>query len=127
LERTLVLDAGALIGLERGSEMVIAMTKQAHKRGGHTVIPASVLAQVWRGGSKTARLARIVAGSDIDSLGEDRAKEIGIRLGVQGGKDIVDAHVACCSVERRAIVATSDPADIEALIKPGEKVQLIAV
>lgn len=127
MERTLVLDAGALIGLERGSEMVIAMTKKAHERGGHMVIPASVLAQVWRGGSKAARLARIVAGSDIDSLGEDRAKEIGVRLGAQDGKDIADAHVACCAIERRAIVATSDPADIEALIEPGEQVRLISV
>jgi hypothetical protein len=107
--------------------MVIAMTKKAHEHGGRTVIPASVLAQVWRGGPKAARLAKIVAGSDIDSLGEDRAKEIGTRLGAQDGKDIADAHVACCAVECRAIVATSDRADIETLIEPGEQVQLIAV
>lgn len=127
MERTLVLDVGALIGLERGSEMVIAMAEQAHERGGDTVIPASVLAQVWRGGAKAARLARIVAGSDIDSLGEDRAKEIGVRLGAQDGKDIADAHIACCAVESRAIVATSNQADIETLIEPGEQVRLIAV
>jgi predicted nucleic acid-binding protein len=107
--------------------MVIAMTKKARERGGQTVIPTSVLAQVWRGGAKAARLARIVAGSDIDSLGEDRAKEIGARLGAQAGKDIADAHVACCAVECGAIVATSDRADIEALIEPGEQVRLIPV
>lgn len=107
--------------------MVIAMAEQARKRGGDTVIPASVLAQVWRGGPRAARLARIVAGSDIDSLGEDRAKEIGTRLGAQDGKDIADAHVACCAVEHRAIVATSDRDDIEALLEPGEPVHLIAV
>ncbi|MGB7587250.1 MAG: hypothetical protein WBM00_00920 [Solirubrobacterales bacterium] len=127
MARTLVLDAGALIGLERGGEMAIVMAKKAHERGGQTVIPASVLAQVWRGGPKAGRLAKIVAGSDIDSLGEDRAKEIGIRLGAQGGKDIADAHVACCAVEHQAIVATSDRADIESLIEPGEQVQLIGV
>lgn len=125
--RTLVLDAGALIGVERGSEIVAVMVEQAHERGGNTVIPASVLAQVWRGGPKAARLSRLVAASAVDTLDEDRAKEIGIRLGAQAGKDIADAHVACCAVERRAIVATSDRADIETLIEPGEQVQLIAV
>jgi len=107
--------------------MIVVMLEQAHEHGGDTVIPASVLAQVWRGGPKSARLARIVAGSDIDSLGEDRAKEIGIRLGTQAGKDIADAHVACCAVERQAIVATSDRDDIKALMEPGERVHLIAV
>ena len=127
MERTLVFDAGALIGLERGSEMVIAMAEQAREGGGDTVIPASVLAQVWRGGPKAARLVRIVAGSDIDSLDEDRAKEIGVRLAARNGSDVADAHVACCAVEHQAIVATSDRADIETLIEPGDQVRLIGV
>lgn len=107
--------------------MVIAMAKKAHEHGGSTVIPATVLAQVWRGGPKAARLARIVAGSDIDSLDEERAKEIGVRLGTRGGSDIADAHVACCAVEREAIVATSDQDDIEALVDPDEPLRLIPV
>jgi predicted nucleic acid-binding protein len=127
MERTLVLDAGALIGVERGSEMVVVMVEQAHERGGDTVIPASVLAQVWRGGPRSARLARLIATSTVDALDEDRAREIGVRLGAHGGNDVADAHVSCCAVERRAIVATSDRADIETLIEPGEEVRLIPV
>jgi predicted nucleic acid-binding protein len=107
--------------------MVAVMAKKALERGGETVIPASVLAQVWRGGLRGARLSRLVAASTVDALGEDRAKEIGIRLGAQGGKDIADAHVACCAVEHRAVVATSDRDDIEALTEPDEPVRLIAV
>ena len=125
--RTLILDAGALIGVERGSEMIAVMVEQAHEGDGDTVIPASVLAQVWRGGPKSARLARLIAASTVDTLDEDRAREIGVRLGAHGGKDVADAHVSCCAVERQAIVATSDRADIEALIEPGEQVRLIAV
>jgi predicted nucleic acid-binding protein len=125
--RTLVLDAGALIGVERGSEIVAVMVEQAHEGGGDTVIPASVLAQVWRGGPKAARLARLIAASAVDTLDEDRAREIGVRLGAQAGKDVTDAHVSCCAVEHQAIVATSDRADIESLIEPGEQVRLIAV
>jgi predicted nucleic acid-binding protein len=127
MERTLVLDAGALIDVERGSGTVAVMVKQAHEHGGETVIPASVLAQVWRGGPKAARLAKLIAASNVDMLGEDRAKEIGVRLGTQAGKDIADAHVACCAVELQAIVATSDRDDIEALIGPDEPVRLIPV
>lgn len=107
--------------------MVVVMAKKALERGGETVIPASVLAQVWRGGSKGARLSRLVAASTVDTLDEDRAKEIGVRLGAQGGKDIADAHVTCCAIEHRAVVATSDRDDIEALLEPGEPVHLIAV
>jgi hypothetical protein len=59
--------------------------------------------------------------------GEKRAKEVGVRLGGRGADDVADAHVACCAVERRAAIVTSDRADIEALIEPGERVGLIAV
>lgn len=107
--------------------MVVVLAKKGLERGGETVVPTSVLAQVWRGGPMAARLSRLVAASTVDTLGEDRAKEIGIRLGAQGGKDIADAHIACCAVERRAVVATSDRDDIEALIEPGEPVRLIPV
>ena len=125
--RNLVLDAGALIGLERGGQMAIVLAEQAHELGGGTVIPASVLAQVWRAGPKAARLARLLAGSEVDVLDEARAKQAGVRLGNRGGEDVVDSHVACCAVEREAVVATSDPGDIGALLEPGEPVRTIAV
>ena len=107
--------------------MAIAMAEQAHELGGDTVIPASVLAQVWRGGPKSARLAKLISGSDIDALGEDRAREVGIRLGARKASDVPDAHVVCCAVERRAVIATSDRDDIEALVEPNEAIRLIAI
>jgi hypothetical protein len=126
-ERDLVLDAGALIGFERGSRELAVTIEQIHELDGETIIPASALGQVWRGGSKSARLARLIEGSDVDTLDEDRAKEVGLRLGARGGSDITDAHVVCCAVERRAVIATSDRHDIEALTEPEEPVRLIAV
>ena len=116
-----------MIGLERGSEMMTAIAEQADKLGGSVVVPASALAQVWRGGPKSARLARLVAGCDVDAMDRERAKEVGARLGERGGDDIADGHVACCAVERRGAVVTSDRHDIEALIEPGEPVRLVAV
>lgn len=91
------------------------------------MIPASVLAQVWRGGPKSARLARLLAGSEVDSLDENRAKEVGVRLGARGGEDVVDTHVVCCGVEHEAAIVTSDRDAIQALIELGEPVRLIAV
>jgi predicted nucleic acid-binding protein len=125
--RDIILDTGALIDVERGGKTVIALAKQAHKLGGDTVIPASALAQAWRGGPRSAPLAKVIDGSEIDALSEERAKEIGVRLGARGGSDITDAHVVCCAIERRATVATSDRDDIEALTDPDAPVRLIPV
>jgi predicted nucleic acid-binding protein len=127
MERNLVLDAGALIGVERGSRVLAVLIEQIHELDGETIIPASALAQVWRGGPTSARLAQLIGGSDIDILSEERAKEIGVRLGARSGSDVTDAHVACCAIERRSPVATSDRDDIEALIAPDEQVRLIPV
>jgi len=121
----LVLDAGALIALERGSEMMLALTEYADERGDGPVIPASVLAQVWRGGPKAARLAKLLEVAEVDSLDEDRGREIGARLGARVSNDVVDAHVVCCAIKRKAVVLTSDPGDIEALTGPEEVVQIL--
>jgi predicted nucleic acid-binding protein len=126
-ESRFVLDAGALIGFERGSGMVSALLEDAEEYGDEVVIPASVLAQVWRGGAKAARLARLVNASEVDDLSESRAKEVGGRLGSRGGRDVVDAHAVCCAAERGAAIVTSDPDDTEALLEPGEGVELIRV
>jgi hypothetical protein len=123
--RNLVFDAGALIGLERGSEMMVALAEYAEKRGDGAVIPASVLGQAWRGGPKAARLAKLLEVAEVDSLDEGRAKEIGMRLGARGRRDVVDAHVVCCAIEREAVIVTSDPGDMEALTGPDEVVRLM--
>jgi hypothetical protein len=91
------------------------------------VLPASVLAQVWRGGPRAAPLAQFLEAGEVDSLEEGRAKEIGLRLGDRETSDVTDAHVVCCATEFKAIIATSDPRDIQALVRPGERLTLIPV
>ena len=125
--RNLVLDAGALIGLERGSETIAGLIEAADKRGDGVVIPASALAQVWRGGPGAARLVKLLRTCEVDPLDEGRAKEIGVRLGAHGASDVADAHVVCCAVEREAALATSDVDDMDLLIEPGEPVRLMPV
>jgi len=91
------------------------------------VVPATVLAQVWRPGPRSARLARLVEGSEVDALDEKRAREVGELLGLRDADDIADAHVVCCATAHRAAVVTSDPRDIEALAGPGEGLSVIRV
>lgn len=107
--------------------MVAVLVEQAEERGDAVVIPASALGQVWRGGPKAARLARLVEASQVDSLDEGRAKEVGVRLGDRGGSDVADAHVICCAVEREAAVATSDVSDMESLVESDETVPVMPV
>jgi predicted nucleic acid-binding protein len=122
-----VLDAGALIAFERSEERIDAFLDEAIEDGDEILIPASALAQVWRGGPRSARLARLIAGSTSDFLDEDRAREIGERLGSRGKADITDAHVVCCALDRDADLVTSDPEYMEALTGPDENLALVSV
>lgn len=122
-----VFDAGALIAFERGAQSVRAIAEQSAVLGASVVIPASALAQVWRGGPRSARLARLIEGCDSDSLDERRAKEIGERLGARDASDIADAHVVCCALERRASLVTSDPADMKVLTAADEHLTVVPV
>lgn len=123
----LVLDAGALTALERGDRHVASLLRWAGDLGFRVFVPASALAQVWRGGSRSAPLARLIDGWEIDALDERRAKEVGVRLGQRRRSDAADAHVVCCALGRGAVVATSDEGDIRDLANPGEDLVVLPV
>jgi predicted nucleic acid-binding protein len=124
---SLVLDAGALIAIERYDRSMWAILAEARERGTDTVVPASVLAQAWRGGPRSAPIARLLDACVIDSLDERRAKEVGVRLAARGTSDVPDGHVAVVATSRKAVVATSDPGDIAALADPDAPLPLIEV
>jgi hypothetical protein len=116
-----------LIAFERGDQRLLGVLRKARAIGARICIPASALAQVWRGGARSAALARLIDAAEVDSLTVERAREVGLRLGTRAQSDITDAHVVCCAIERSAAIATSDPADMESLAAPGEKVVAIAI
>jgi predicted nucleic acid-binding protein len=124
---TLVLDAGALIAIERFDRSMWAILSEARERGTDTVVPATALAEAWRGGPRSAPIARLLEACTIDQLDERRAKEVGARLGGRDASDVPDGHVACVASARKAVVATSDPDDIAALADPAAPIPLIAV
>jgi hypothetical protein len=116
-----------LIAFERGNRRIRGFLKTAGETRERILVPASVLAQVWRGGPRSAVLARLVSAGEVDLLDEARAKEVGERLGCRDKTDIADAHVVCCALEQGAILITSDPDDMEALSGSDENLVLVSV
>ena len=110
-----MLDAGAFIALERGSAPVRGYVLLADR--GHVALTtsAAVVAQVWRGGNRQARLARLLA-SDLVSelpLDTEASRRIGmLAAAAAGARDVVDGHVAIIALDRDAVVLTSEPEDI---------------
>lgn len=117
------LDAAALIGLERGRRSVVAIVAQTLDRGVVLAIPAGVVAQVWRDGSRQARLSRLLASPVVDvvPLDDHNARAVGQLLGVSGTNDVVDASVAWCARQRGHAVVTGDAGDIRA-VDPGLRI-----
>jgi predicted nucleic acid-binding protein len=109
-----VLDAGALIALDRGLATVRGYVLLADR--GHVALStsAAVVAQVWRGGSRQARLARFLASDLVTEVpfDPDAARRVGVLAALVGCRDVVDGHVALLSLDRDAVVLTSDPDDI---------------
>ena len=105
---TIVYDAGALIAAEHGTERMWALHKRALARAIEPVIPATVLAEVWRGvGSRQRRLNEFIQSCHIDDLNETTARATGVLLaGARHG--IVDASVVECALRRTSPCVTSN-------------------
>ncbi|MFT4010000.1 MAG: hypothetical protein QM655_08160 [Nocardioidaceae bacterium] len=112
---SLVLDSGALIGIERRDPRLLADLLVAQRRAIPVVTSAGVVAQVWRDGAGQAHLARHLKGIDQRSINPAAAREVGTLLGVTRTTDIVDAHVSLIA-GNGDVVRTSDPGDIERLL-----------
>lgn len=112
---TIVLDAGALIAIDRRDRAVGAMLRMAQQQRLAVRSSAGAVAQVWRDGARQANLARVLSGVDAVSLDVGAAKRIGPLLGATDTTDVVDGHVAQL-VEAGDHVLTSDPDDIRRLL-----------
>lgn len=112
--KQLVLDAGALIALDRGAATVRGYVLLADRGSVALITSSAVVAQIWREGARQARLSRFL-NSDLVTelpLDLDASRRIGALAAVTGSKDVVDGHVAVIALERDAVVLTSDPGDI---------------
>ncbi len=113
----LTLDAGALIGFDRGDRRAIQIIARARERREPLYVPVGVIGQAWRDGRRQAALARLLASDSVHVIGLDDggARAAGQLCGVTRTADVIDATVALCARTRNSPVATSDPSDLRRL------------
>ncbi|MBI5495908.1 MAG: PIN domain nuclease [Deltaproteobacteria bacterium] len=112
-----MLDTGALIAFERNLPRVRRLVELAVLHRVPLYVPAGVLAQAWRDGSRHVRLARLVgsAAVTVRPLDELEAQAAGVLCGARGTSDVVDASVVIAARVQHAVVLTSDAGDIRHL------------
>ena len=110
----LVLDAGALIAVDRGDREMQRKIQDALEIGEPVRTNANAVAQVWRNGAKQARLAKALRLATIEPVTPQDGYRAGELLGATRTKDVVDATVALLA-EPGDDVYTSDPGDLRLL------------
>jgi hypothetical protein len=111
----IVLDAGALIGVDRRDRRVGALLRIAQRERIPVRTSAAVVAQAWRGGARQVNLARTLTGIDIAAIDQGAGRRIGELLKRSASSDVVDGHLALL-VDPGDTVLTSDVDDITRLL-----------
>ena len=112
-----VLDAGALIAIDRGERATVARLYAARQAGLDLRSNAMVVALAWRDpGGRQAALARLLAAVDVRSVTERDGRAAGQLLARAVGSDAIDATVALLA-EPGDRILTSDPGDFARLTR----------
>ena len=121
-----VLDAGALVGFERNNRRLVGIVARALHHGDALLVPAGVVGQVWRDGTRQARLVRLLGSStcEVVALDDAMARAAGQLCGASATSDVVDASVVVLARRRGSRVITSDPGD---LLHLDPKLDVVAV
>jgi hypothetical protein len=111
----LVLDAGALVAVDRDDRAMIARLRVAQQHGVELRSNAMVVAQVWRDRQgRQVHLARLLRAVDVRAVDHQDGREAGALLGVTGTADPIDATVVLLASPGDRIL-TSDPDDLARL------------
>ena len=117
----LVIDAGALIALDRADRDMWADLRRAATAGATVVVPAGVVAQAWRDGARQVRLVRALQSMDELPLDGAVARLAGVLCARSGSTDVIDATVAMAAASfprsEAVTLATSDRSDIDDLLE----------
>ena len=123
-----MLDAGALLAVERNDRDMLAVLKHEHLAHRTPVTHGGVIGQVWRGGrGRQANLARFLRGVGVVPLDDALGRVAGVMLAAAATTDVIDAAIVALAADGDAIY-TSDPGDLGILADAaGLRVQLIRV
>ncbi|MHB8619530.1 MAG: PIN domain-containing protein [Chloroflexota bacterium] len=111
--RAVVLDAGALIAVDRADRRVIRLLELAQE----VHVPAGALAQAWRNPARQVRLVRVVSseGVVIHPLDAASARAAGQLCAATATSDVVDASVVLVARVVDGVTVTSDADDLRRL------------
>lgn len=115
----IILDSGAIIASERNDPTLAAVLKAARKNRTPILVPATVVAETWRGPSTHARAAHLFGSVDgFPELNEQSARHVGALLAISNTAAIVDGNVVAIAIALRpATIVTSDVHDVTHLLK----------
>jgi len=86
-------DTGALVAAERNNGQMWALHPGYQAEEVIPTVPAAVLAQSWRRGSREGSLSCLLRMCDTEPMIENLAKDGGVLAGKSGHDDIVDVSV----------------------------------
>jgi len=110
----LVLDAGALIALDRGNRDMHSEIRATRLSGAPVRTSPMALAQAWRDGKRQARLASAMRDIDARVITGEDGRQAGELLAASGTSDAIDATVALLA-RSGDLLYTSDPGDLRKL------------
>ena len=111
----LILDAGALLAVDRDDRAMIARLRVAQRGGLELRSNAMVVAQVWRDRhGRQVSLARVLQAVDVRAVSKADGRNAGVLLAEAGTADPIDATVALLAAPGDRIL-TSDPGDLARL------------
>jgi hypothetical protein len=101
-------DTGALVTAGRNNRQMWALHAGYLAEEVIPTVPAPVLAEAWRGGSRQASLSRLLRMCDTEPMSEDLARNVGVLAGKSDHDDIVDVSVVEGAIRRGDAIVTSD-------------------
>jgi predicted nucleic acid-binding protein len=108
-------DTGALVAAERNDRAMWALHAGFLAEEVVPIVPAPVLAEAWRGGSRQASLSRFLAMCEVEAMSEEQARRVGVLAGKASHDDVVDVAVIEGAARRGDAVVTSNGAHIQAI------------
>jgi predicted nucleic acid-binding protein len=114
--KSLTLDTGALIALERADKRMRTLARTARLSGIVLIVPAPVISEWWRGNRRGRHLqAAILEAVHVEPTTAKLAKLAGEAIEATPGATPIDALVMASAAQREDLVYTSDFDDLQRL------------
>ncbi len=116
----LILDAGALVAVDRDDRAMMARLRASQQHGVELRTNAMVVAQVWRDRhGRQVNLARLLRAVDVRAVSQRDGRDAGVLQAKAATADAIDATIVLLAAPGDRML-TSDPADIALLAAAAE-------